>query len=87
MTPWEAHTVSQLEKGPNHLKTACEVLERWGDETELCLAKKKASLRRREIEGNKQSTFIGSQAWRWSAGGGQQVHTYVWCDMMRVAVK
>ena len=52
--------MSPLEKGPNHLKNTFEVLEGGDDEAELCWAKKKASPRRRLIERNKQSTFIGS---------------------------
>lgn len=52
--------MSPLEKGPNDLKNAYEILKGGDDEAELRWAKKNASSRRRLIERNKQSTFIGS---------------------------
>lgn len=78
---WEGHTVSPLEKGPNNLKNAYEILEGGDDEAELRWAKKEASSRRRLIERNKQSMFIGSEGWRWSAWGAQPVNTYLCHDV------
>lgn len=45
-------------KGLDHLKHTYKVLEGWSNETGLGWPAKKTSLRRREIEGNKQLIFI-----------------------------